>query len=213
VLLTERTQMLAGVSHDLRTPLTRMRLQLSMMPDNPEKMGLLEDVNQMQHMIEEFLNYARGAHPEKRQLCSFKALIDDLIQEHQGDYFKMSAHYFGIKRQNPLNVSIKKTLVKRLLTNLIVNSKVSGTLLKITVSAKERYLQVFVDDNGCGIPVHERENVFEPFYRLDSARHSEKGSVGLGLSIVRDAVRSHGGEVFLEDSPLGGVRVVLNLPT
>jgi len=212
LLLTERTQMLAGVSHDLRTPLTRMKLQLSMMDSTKAKKELLEDLAQMQSMLEGFLNYARGSQQEERKLCDLIKLLEGVIKPYQTPTFKIDIIYVDKKDSNSLIFSLKGDLVKRLLTNLIVNSKVSGTCVHITVTQRERFLQFFVDDNGAGIPLSERENVFKPFYRLDTARHTQSGNVGLGLSIVRDAIRSHGGQVFLEDSPLGGIRVVLNLP-
>lgn len=212
LFLTERTQMLAGVSHDLRTPLTRMKLQLSMMEDTKEKKDLEEDLAQMQSMLEGFLNYARSSQQEERKLCNLIELLEGVINAYQSETFQIDVTYVDKKDPNTLMVPLKSNLVKRLLTNLIVNSKVSGTCVHITVTQKDRFLQFFVDDNGAGIPLSERENVFKPFYRLDTARHTQSGNVGLGLSIVRDAIRSHGGQVFLEDSPLGGIRVVLNLP-
>lgn len=212
LFLTERTQMLAGVSHDLRTPLTRMKLQLSMMDDTEEKKAMQEDLTEMQSMLEGFLNYARGSQQEEREPCDLTALLEGVIKLYQSSTFKMRVTYVDKDDTNPLIVPLKSDLVKRLLTNLVVNSKVSGTCAHITVTQKDRFLQLFIDDNGVGIPLSERDNVFKPFYRLDTARHTKNGNVGLGLSIVRDAIRSHGGQVFLEDSPLGGIRVVLNLP-
>lgn len=212
LFLTERTQMLAGVSHDLRTPLTRMKLQLSMMDDTEEKKAMQEDLTEMQSMLEGFLNYARGSQQEEREPCDLTALLEGVIKLYQSSTFKMHVTYVDKDDTNPLIVPLKSDLVKRLLTNLVVNSKVSGTCVHITVTQKDRFLQLFIDDNGVGIPLSERDNVFKPFYRLDTARHTKNGNVGLGLSIVRDAIRSHGGQVFLEDSPLGGIRVVLNLP-
>lgn len=212
LFLTERTQMLAGVSHDLRTPLTRMKLQLSMMDNTKNIQELQKDLAQMQSMIEGFLNYARGSQPEKRKPVDLVKLLEDVIQPYQSPTFNIDIFYIDKKNIESLIVPLKIDLIKRLLTNLIVNSKVSGTCVHISVAQKERFLQLFVDDNGAGIPLSERENVFKPFYRLDTARPMQSGNVGLGLSIVRDAIRSHGGQVFLEDSPLGGIRVVLNLP-
>lgn len=212
LFLTERTQMLAGVSHDLRTPLTRMKLQLSMMDNTTNTEELQKDLSQMQSMIEGFLNYARGSQQAERKPVDLVKLLEEVSQPHQSPTFKIDFFYADKKDMESLIVPLKIDLVKRLLTNLIVNSKVSGTCVRISVAQKERFLQLFVDDNGTGIPLSERENVFKPFYRLDTARHMQSGNVGLGLSIVRDAMRSHGGQVFLEDSPLGGIRVVLNLP-
>lgn len=212
LFLTERTQMLAGVSHDLRTPLTRMKLQLSMMDNTKNTQELQKDLSQMQSMIEGFLNYARGSQQETRKQVDFVKLLEEVIEPHQSPNFNIEIFYIDKKNIESLIVPLKIELIKRLLTNLIVNSKVSSTCVHISVAQKERFLQLFVDDNGAGIPLSERENVFKPFYRLDSARHMQSGNVGLGLSIVRDAMRSHGGQVFLEDSPLGGIRVVLNLP-
>jgi two-component system osmolarity sensor histidine kinase EnvZ len=212
LFLTERTQMLAGVSHDLRTPLTRMKLQLSMMENTKNIQELQKDLSQMQSMIEGFLDYARGSQKEERKPVDLIKLLEEVIESHQSPTFNIDLFLTNKKNMEPLIVPVKIELIKRLLTNLIVNSKVSGTCVHISVTQKERFLQLFVDDNGAGIPLSERENVFKPFYRLDAARPMQSGNFGLGLSIVRDAMRSHGGQVFLEDSPLGGIRVVLNLP-
>lgn len=206
--LFERLEMLAGVSHDLRTPLTRMRLQLAMLESNEDLMALKQDVMVMQQMIEGFLTYARGAGEEETKKVNLAKMLE-LLQK------QLNAENFSVIIDCPkdLTISLKEGLFNRCLTNLLLNSKRYAKKVEISVQSKERHVQIEIDDNGPGIPVDEREKVFRPFYRLDSARNLESGGVGLGLSIARDAVLSHGGQIYLRHSSLlGGLKVIIRLP-
>ncbi|MEI8295528.1 MAG: ATP-binding protein [Alphaproteobacteria bacterium] len=203
----ERTELLAGVSHDLRTPLTRMRLQMALMPHSPEITELQHDVASMQSMIEGFLDFARGAEDEAIQHICVSKLFNDIIQG-------ISHHALKINLDCPdrLFWNLKLGLIKRCLTNLLLNSSRYGSQAWIAVHVKKDGLEIWVDDDGPGIAESERENVFRPFYRIDEARGEETGGTGLGLSIARDAVRRHGGRIWLHSSSYGGLRVMLRLP-
>jgi two-component system osmolarity sensor histidine kinase EnvZ len=219
--LSDRLEMLAGVSHDLRTPLTRMKLQLALMADNPDKQALSDDVQLMKQMIEGFLTYARGTEDEKNKIIPLSSVLHDLIRQFTNSGLVLTCDY-----PKDLKVSIKPILFKRCIANLLANAQRYAHIAHIQVQTSQHHWQILIDDDGPGIPENERENVFRPFYRLDSARnldhigqHSQKiGSsssqqfCGLGLSIARDSIRSHGGQIYLRSSPLGGVRVVIQLP-
>ena len=206
--LSERLEMLAGVSHDLRTPLTRMRLQLAIIESNEELIDLKQDVIVMQQMIEGFLTYARGAGEEEAKKINLFEMLDKIQNQ-------LNSEGFSIHLDCPkdINISLKEGLFNRCLTNLLLNSKRYANKVEISVQSKERHLQISIDDDGPGIPIAEREKVFRPFYRLDSARNLDSGGVGLGLSIARDAVLSHGGQIYLRHSSLlGGLKVLIRLP-
>lgn len=205
--LSERTDMLAGVSHDLRTPLARMKLQLAMMPRNPEVVNLSEDVDQMQKMLEGYLDFARGAGDEAPQSIFLSDFFHDLKTQ-----FRNSSLHFTIDCSPDLKIQVKVQMFKRCLMNLLVNSQRYANHVWIGAQSNGRFLEVTVDDNGPGIPKSQREEVFRPFYRLDVSRNLETGGVGLGLSIARDGIRNHGGQIRLGDSPYGGLRVHIRLP-
>lgn len=205
--LTERTEMLAGVSHDLRTPLARMKLQLAMMPRDVEVLNLSEDVDQMQKMLEGYLNFARGAGDESPQNIVFS----DLLHELKGE-FRNSNLQIIIQCPADLKIEIKVQLFKRCLMNLLVNSQRHAQHVWIMAQKNGRFLEIILDDDGPGIPESQREEVFRPFYRLDVSRNLETGGVGLGLSIARDVIRNHGGQIRLGESPHGGLRVHIRLP-
>lgn len=204
--LSDRLEMLAGISHDLRTPLTRLKLQLALMPETKENTGLLGDVVIMQQMVEGFLEYAQGAQEEAiTPLQPFK-------------YINQIAEPFRSKLKILINcseiikISIKPLLINRCLTNLLLNCERYAKSVALGVELQSHHVVITVDDDGPGIPEHERGNVFKAFYRLDAARRVDQGGIGLGLAIVRDSVRMHGGQVQLSDSPLGGLRVTIRLP-
>jgi two-component system osmolarity sensor histidine kinase EnvZ len=206
--LFERLEMLAGVSHDLRTPLTRMKLQLAMIESNDEVLALKQDVTVMQQMIEGFLTYARGAGEEETNNVNLLEILTIIKKQ-------LCSDDFSVRLECPadINIPLKEGLFNRCLTNLLLNSRRYAKKVDINVQCKERHLQISIDDDGPGVPVHEREKVFRPFYRLDSARNLDSGGVGLGLSIARDAILSHGGQIYLRHSSLlGGLRVIIRLP-
>jgi two-component system osmolarity sensor histidine kinase EnvZ len=205
--LNERTEMLAGVSHDLRTPLARMKLQLAMMPHSSEVVSLSEDVDQMQKMLEGYLDFARGAGDEAPQRVVLLDFLHDLKNQFRHSSLKMT-----IDCPLGLKMPLKIQMFKRCLVNLLVNSQRYADHVWIKAHSTGRFLELTVDDNGPGIPESQREEVFRPFYRLDMSRNLETGSVGLGLSIARDVIRNHGGQIHLGDSPHGGLRVHIRLP-
>ncbi len=205
--LHERTQMLASVSHDLRTPITRMQLQLAMMPEGEDNRLLQEDLKQMQLMVEGFLAYAKGTAHEARQAVPISSCIQEIIDNLPG---KKNPIEF-MPTDNPI-IQIKLQLFNRCLTNLLLNANRYASHTWVSLKINVRHCEIVVDDDGPGIPKENREHVFQPFYRQDAARNLDEGGTGLGLSIVRDAVRSHGGRIRLDQSPYGGLRVILTFP-
>jgi two-component system osmolarity sensor histidine kinase EnvZ len=205
--LHERTQMLASVSHDLRTPITRMQLQLAMMPEGEDQRMLQEDLKQMQFMVEGFLAYAKGTANESRQSVPIASYIQELIDNLPGKIIPVEF----IPEDNP-TIQIKLQLFNRLLTNLLLNANRYSSHAWLSLKLTARHCEIIVEDDGPGIPEENREQVFQPFYRQDTARNLDNGGTGLGLSIVRDAVRSHGGRIRLDQSTHGGLKVVLTFP-
>lgn len=206
-LLTDRMQMLAGVSHDLRTPLTRLKLQASLLENVEQKESFTQDILQMQNMLESYLDYARGVLSETPQDVDIIPIMRDILSTFHNDQFLIK--FITIEKKN---ISLKVATFNRLLTNLVINSSMHATKLDVTVKESGNYLEIILDDNGPGIPEGERKNVFKPFYTLNQSRTEAGNNVGLGLSIVKDGVRSHGGHVVLKDSPYNGLRVVISLP-
>ncbi|HNS87112.1 MAG TPA: ATP-binding protein [Parvularculaceae bacterium] len=205
--LDQRTTMLAGVSHDLRTPLTRMKLALAMLPDNADAEELRRDVAEMEKMIESYLEFASdissAGEPETFDLC---ALVQEAIFDADPSSVRIAADL-------PSSISFegRPAALKRAVGNLIGNGLKYANRIAVSIRRKPPYVEIIVDDDGVGIPENRRRDVFKPFFRLDEARSGKEG-VGLGLAIVREVARSHGGDVTLADSPLGGLRAVLKLP-
>jgi two-component system osmolarity sensor histidine kinase EnvZ len=205
--IQQRTEMLAGVSHDLRTPLTRMKLQIAMLDKNAEIEELSSDVAAMENMIEGYLNFARGEGTEERQLVN----AADLLEEVTRDAGRNGADV-TLTINDEVELPLARHTMRRCLTNLLENANRHGDKIALTASRNGRVLEIFVDDDGPGIPEDMREDVFRPFFRLDQSRNTETGGTGLGLSIAQDIVSGHGGEIRLEDSPHGGLRVALRIP-
>jgi two-component system osmolarity sensor histidine kinase EnvZ len=205
--IEQRTTMLNGVSHDLRTVLTRFRLSLEMLEASPEREDLIRDVNEMSRMLEAYLAFARGDAGEIAQPTDIRALLEEFRAdaERQG-------HPTSFTMEGEPNVTLRRDAVRRLLGNLVSNAARYGDDIQITAVHDSRYLTVHVDDDGPGIATQNREDVFRPFLRLDEARNQDHGGSGLGLAISRDIARSHGGEIMLSDSPLGGLRATVRLP-
>jgi two-component system, OmpR family, osmolarity sensor histidine kinase EnvZ len=203
----QRTVMLAGVSHDLRTVLTRFRLQLALFEDSPELEALRSDVDEMQAMLEDYMAFAKGGSSEE----IVRADIGDILGE-----VKSQAH--GAKNIMvetgiaPLIVPLRRHAFKRAVANLVNNAARFAEHVKVTAERQDGSLSVTVEDDGPGIPEAQREHVFRPFYRLDHARNQDSGSTGLGLAIARDIARIHGGDITLDRSPLGGLKAVLKVP-
>ncbi|MGH0001409.1 ATP-binding protein [Pseudovibrio ascidiaceicola] len=203
----QRTTMLAGVSHDLRTILTRFRLELALLPQSPEADALRKDVDEMNRMLEDYLSFSKGYGDEPPAPVDISLMLEDLEVEAEVVGADVASSFDG----DPL-VIVKGRAFRRCLLNVISNAARYGKTLRIKGNRTPDWLIITVDDDGPGIPREERENVFRPFHRLDTARNQDSGGSGLGLAIARDIVRSHGGEIFLRQSPLGGLRVRIRIP-
>jgi two-component system osmolarity sensor histidine kinase EnvZ len=205
--IEQRTTMLAGVSHDLRTILTRFKLELAMLGDGPEIDALKKDVDEMQRMLEAYLAFARGDMGEQSAPTDMAAFLQELKDDAERTGHKATVEFTG----QPI-VTVKSAAFKRCLANLVTNAARYAHAIAITGHRDHRWLTVTIDDDGPGIPQAQREEVFKPFLRLDDARNQDQGGTGLGLAIARDIARSHGGDVMLGDSPLGGLRATVRVP-
>ncbi len=206
--IEERTLQLAGVSHDLRTPLTRMQLQLALMAQTDEVKSLQEDIEHMGHMVQGFLDFARGGIDEVSSQVDIKRFIKGIIE----DFTQAHAIPIDFDAEESIKIHVKKNLFNRMLTNLLLNSRKYGEKVKVSLLVKLHALEIIVEDDGPGIPEGKYEEVFQPFHRLDPSRSTEMGGAGLGLTIVRDVISMHGGKVVLGKSSLGGLKVTLLMP-
>jgi two-component system osmolarity sensor histidine kinase EnvZ len=206
--IEQRTTMLAGVSHDLRTLLTRFKLELALIKKKtPEVEAMRKDVDEMARMLEAYLAFARGDLGEGSAPTDMAAFLDELKLDAERHGHKTSAVFHG-----PPVVTVRPAAFKRCLGNLVSNAARYAPSIAITGNRDHRYLTITVDDDGPGIPPDMREEVFKPFLRLDDARNQDEGGTGLGLAIARDIARSHGGDIMLGDSPLGGLRATVRVP-
>ncbi|MGH2340590.1 ATP-binding protein [Segnochrobactraceae bacterium EtOH-i3] len=205
--IEQRTFLLAGVSHDLRTMLTRFRLELAFLPEGPEVEALRADVDTMQEMLEAYLAFARGDQDEDARPLDLGSLIEDVSAHAEALGAVTHTRFEG----TPMAI-VKPTAFRRALANLVVNAARHGHTVDIAGRHLDGWVTVTVDDDGPGIPEAERELVFRPFYRGDGARNQDRAGTGLGLTIARDVVRAHGGDLTLETSPLGGLRARMRLP-
>ncbi len=205
----QRTEMLAGVSHDLRTPLTRMKLQLAMLGDNAEIGELKSDVQDMERMVEGYLAFARGEGTETPSSTDLVALVSDAVGAERRDG---SALTLALPEEEAFALEVRPQALKRALANLITNAKRYASAVHVALEVDETAVRITVDDDGPGIPEARREDVLKPFFRLDASRNPETGGTGLGLTIARDIARSHGGELSLGDAPAGGLRARITLP-
>ncbi|CAN5685991.1 ATP-binding protein [soil metagenome] len=205
--IQQRTEMLAGVSHDLRTPLTRMKLSLAMLPESPESTELADDVIDMQRMIEGYLAFARGEGDEEPVPVDLSEILEDVAAGARRNNANVEVDWEG-----DMNVELRPLAMKRCLTNLVSNALRYGTMVQLQAVRGRTSVEIAIDDNGPGIPLDRHEDVFRPFFRLDESRNVDTGGVGLGLTIARDVARSHGGDVALASSVLGGLRVVVRIP-
>ena len=205
--MEQRTAMLAGVSHDLRTILTRFKLELALIGDCPEVDGMRKDVDEMARMLEAYLAFARGDTGEQSAPTDMAAFLEALKTDTERNGHRSSVSFHG----HPV-VSVRPAAFKRCLANLVSNAARHAPSISITGYRDHRWLTVTVDDDGPGIPHKLREEVFKPFLRLDDARNQDEGGTGLGLAIARDIARSHGGDIALSDSPLGGLRATVRVP-
>lgn len=205
--ITQRTAMLAGVSHDLRTPLTRMKLELEMMPRCKAVTDLQEDVVEMERMLDGYLSFARGEGTEKPEPCNLGALLGEAVRQARRKGGTVSLVTLG-----ELTLPLRPHAFQRCLSNLLDNAMRFGERVNVEAKRLGHIIEVVIDDNGPGIAPEQREDVFRPFYRLEDSRNPDTGGVGLGLAIARDIVRGHGGDILLDDSPHGGLRVRVRLP-
>jgi two-component system, OmpR family, osmolarity sensor histidine kinase EnvZ len=207
----QRTAMLAGVSHDLRTILTRFKLELAVLGDNPKVHPLKEDVDEMQRMLEDYMAFVKGDGDEQVVSVSVPDVVTTTIEAVERDR-PDSDTVIKVGVLPSQNVLLKPNAFRRLLANLIGNAARYGTKVSVTGEIRDDRLWVYVDDNGPGIPPAEREHAFRPFVRLDNARNLDETGTGLGLAIALDIAHAHGGDILLDDSAMGGLRAAVKLP-
>ncbi|MEE9139663.1 MAG: ATP-binding protein [Alphaproteobacteria bacterium] len=205
--IDQRTEMLAGVSHDLGTVLTRMKLELAMLGDDAEIQALKDDLAEMEKMVEGYLAFARGESTEASEETDLSGLIEEVVGG-----FRRSGSDVALALEKGITVPLQSASFKRCLANLLSNADRHADHVWVEAARRDGHIEILVDDDGPGIRPDQREAVFRPFYRLDPSRNLDTGGVGLGLTIARDVVRRHGGNIRLADSPHGGLRVSLRLP-
>ena len=204
----QRTTMLASVSHDLRTPLTRLKLELALAEPSPRVEAMKRDLAEMEHMIDEYLDFARGEAGEAVERAPLRRLIDEVSEGAVRAGARVT-----VTAEEGLHAKVRPNALKRALSNLIMNAAVHGEMVQVAAHATASGgVEIVIDDDGPGIPADRFEDAFTPFGRLDEARNQNEKGVGLGLAIARDVARGHGGDVTLAKSPLGGLRAVLRLP-
>ncbi|MDH3662864.1 MAG: ATP-binding protein, partial [Alphaproteobacteria bacterium] len=207
--MEQRTTMLAGVSHDLRTILTRFKLQLAMFGESEEANDLRSDVDEMQAMLEDYMAFAKGDSAEEISRVNIRRLLREIRKQaaHSGKQVTLKVP------DDPIIVPLRRHAFKRAVVNVVSNAVRFADKVVIEATPTKRFLTIRVDDDGPGIPENQREEVFRPFYRLDDARVQDTGvSTGLGLSIARDIVRGHGGDIKLTKSRMGGLRATIRVP-
>ena len=203
-----RTDLVAGISHDLRTPLTRMKLQATMLPDPQEQKDLLADIDEMEKMLDGYLSFVSGEGGEKAAFVDMNELILSVLNK-----FRNQNAMIRYKTNDQVSaIQGREQALKRAMTNIIGNAFKYGKTVSVDLESNNRKMEIVVDDDGPGIPADKREEVFKAFYRLDESRNKETGGVGLGLSIAKDVITSHGGTIELLDSPIGGLRVLISIP-
>ena len=206
----QRTEMLAGISHDLKTPLTRMRLQLAMMPHDADAEAMAGDIADMERMLNEYLEFARGEGGDAAEPADLAVLAAEAVADAGRAHDAQSR--IALTVAEPLTVAIKRNALKRCLVNLIDNALKYGRRVQVALQRVGKNIELSVEDDGPGIAEDRREEAFRPFHRLDQGRNLQTGGVGLGLAIARDIARAHGGDVRLEKSALGGLRATIRLP-
>lgn len=205
--IAQRTAMLSGVSHDLRTPLARMKLQLEMLAPGEGIAELKADVVEMERMLEEYLAFARGEGTEAPASLDLGLILEDAVQG-----ARREGRPVTVRTEGDLVIPVRPSAIRRAIANVMANALRHGRKVEAVARRADDWIEITIDDDGPGVPPESREDVFRPFYRLDPSRNPETGGVGLGLAIVRDILRGHGGDATLEGSHLGGVRARLRLP-
>ena len=203
--LNQRSEMLSGISHDLRTPLTRMKLQIAFIKDKELANKLAEDINEMEKMLNEYLQFTKSSFQEKDEMFNLTELISEIAEKYNNENI-------STKLMPRVYFNGRKNLIKRCIDNLINNSMKYAKKIDIELSKNKNNLFIKVEDDGPGIPENEYDNVFKPFYKINKGRADSKSSVGLGLSIASDIIRSHGGNIKLEKSKMSGLEVRIFLP-
>ena len=203
--LNQRSEMLSGISHDLRTPLTRIKLQLALIKDNTLSKKLSDDVDEMEKMLNEYLQFASSGSKEKTETFDLSELVENVINKYENTNilkdFKKRIYFNG-----------RRNLIQRCINNLIDNSMKYGEKTKIIIEKIKSNIVITIEDDGPGIPKSEYKNVIKPFYKIDKSRSESKSSVGLGLAISSDITKSHGGDINFSKSNLGGLKVMISLP-
>lgn len=205
--MAQRTEMLAGISHDLRTPLTRMKLELAMLGDHPSAAGLKTDVADMERMVDSYLAFVRGEGEEKIEETDLGAVMNEIVAAMQ-----RGGHSVALDMTGDMHIALRPHAVKRSIENLVANAVRHAAQVRIRAERHVGDIEIVVDDDGPGIPAESREDVFKPFFRLDPSRNAETGGVGLGMTIARDVIRGHGGDVRIDESPMGGARARIRIP-
>jgi two-component system, OmpR family, osmolarity sensor histidine kinase EnvZ len=203
----QRTAMLNGVSHDLRTMLTRFKLSLALLDNSADSEFLQKDVDEMGQMLEGYLAFARGDTGEATAQVNIASMLDDLREAS-----KRHGASLGVETRGNLDIRIRPMAMKRCVGNLVANAQRHADNVRVSATREAQFLSIVVDDDGAGIDPAFREDVFRPFYRLDEARNQDEGGSGLGLAIARDIARSHGGDIILTESPMGGLRAAVRIP-
>ena len=203
--LNQRSEMLSGISHDLRTPLTRMKLQIAFIKENELSKKLSDDIDEMEKMLNEYLQFTSSSFLEKDELFNLSELIEIIIGKYNNDNISSNI-------TSEILINGRKNLIKRCVNNVIDNSIKYGKKVNIELIKSSNNIFIKIDDDGPGIPEKEYNNVFKPFYKIDKGRADSKSSVGLGLSIASDIIRSHGGNIKLNKSPMGGLGVRILFP-
>jgi len=203
--LNQRSEMLSGISHDLRTPLTRLKLQLALLKQQDLAKKMSDDIEEMERMLNEYLEFSRHQKSEETETINIENIINEVVEKYENNKIIISI-------EENLKINIRPNSIKRCLTNLIDNSLSYGEKVEVSSTRTKDNLLIVVDDDGPGIKESEYHNVMKPFYRIDKSRGQNKSGVGLGLSIANDIIRAHGGNISLDKSPLNGLRVKVSLP-
>ena len=205
IQLNQRSEMLSGISHDLRTPLTRLKLQLALLKQQDLAKKMSDDIEEMERMLNEYLEFAKYQKNEETETVSLNNVIEDIAKKYENKKINFSI-------EENLRINVRPNSIKRCLVNLTDNGLSYGKKVEIVAKKTANNVIIFVDDDGPGIPEKEYQNVIKPFYRIDKSRGQNKSGVGLGLSIANDIIRSHGGNISLNKSPLQGLRVKISFP-
>ncbi len=203
--LNQRSEMLSGISHDLRTPLTRIKLQLAFIKDKEITNKLSRDVDEMEKMLNEYLQFSKSNFTEKNEKFNLSELINSTVKKYENSNILVS-------QESEIFFSGRKNLIQRCINNLLDNAISFAGNIKLSQQKIKRNIVIVIEDDGPGIPLTEHENVFKPFYKVDKSRSQKKSSVGLGLSIASDIIRSHGGNIELGKSEMGGLKIKIILP-